>query len=77
MVKDTKVLILDEATGTIDFAFGSIAGILISSVLLASVDYETGRKIQGTIATEFEDRTIFCIARQFPISRIGSQRVPI
>ncbi len=45
LVKDSKILILDEAT--------------------ASVDYETDRKIQDTIATEFHDRTILCIARAF------------
>ena len=43
LVKDRKILILDEAT--------------------ASVDYETDRKIQDTITTEFHDRTILCIAR--------------
>jgi ABC-type multidrug transport system fused ATPase/permease subunit len=43
LVKDSKILVLDEAT--------------------ASVDYETDRKIQETIATEFHDRTILCIAR--------------
>jgi ABC-type multidrug transport system fused ATPase/permease subunit len=43
LVKDSKILILDEAT--------------------ASVDYETDRKIQDTITTEFYDRTILCIAR--------------
>jgi ABC-type multidrug transport system fused ATPase/permease subunit len=43
LVKDSKILILDEAT--------------------ASVDYETDRKIQETIADEFRDRTILCIAR--------------
>ena len=43
LVKDSKILILDEAT--------------------ASVDYETDRKIQDTIKTEFRDRTILCIAR--------------
>ena len=43
LVKDGKILILDEAT--------------------ASVDYETDRKIQDTITTEFHDRTILCIAR--------------
>lgn len=31
---------------------------------LASVDYETDRKIQDTIAYEFKDRTILCIARE-------------
>ena len=45
LVKDSKILILDEAT--------------------ASVDYETDRKIQDTIASEFEDRTILCIARTY------------
>ncbi|KAI0303610.1 ABC transporter [Multifurca ochricompacta] len=44
LVKDSKILILDEAT--------------------ASVDYETDRKIQETIATEFHDRTILCIAHR-------------
>jgi ABC-type multidrug transport system fused ATPase/permease subunit len=43
LVKNSKILILDEAT--------------------ASVDYETDRKIQDTITTEFRDHTILCIAR--------------
>ena len=30
----------------------------------ASVDYETDQKIQDTIATEFTDKTILCIARK-------------
>ncbi|KIJ66691.1 hypothetical protein HYDPIDRAFT_26121 [Hydnomerulius pinastri MD-312] len=44
LVNETKILILDEAT--------------------ASVDYETDRKIQDTIATEFKERTILCIAHR-------------
>uniref|UniRef100_A0A8H7Y0W3 ABC transporter n=1 Tax=Psilocybe cubensis TaxID=181762 RepID=A0A8H7Y0W3_PSICU len=44
LVKNAKVIILDEAT--------------------ASVDYETDRKIQDTIAYEFKDRTILCIAHR-------------
>ncbi|KDR78885.1 hypothetical protein GALMADRAFT_244528 [Galerina marginata CBS 339.88] len=44
LVKDAKIIILDEAT--------------------ASVDYETDRRIQDTIAKEFEDRTVLCIAHR-------------
>ncbi|KAH8831322.1 P-loop containing nucleoside triphosphate hydrolase protein [Flagelloscypha sp. PMI_526] len=44
LVTESKILILDEAT--------------------ASVDYETDRKIQDTIADEFHDRTILCIAHR-------------
>ena len=40
---------------------------------VASVDYETDKKIQDTIASEFEDRTILCIARKFPVSHPGSE----
>lgn len=64
LVKDSKVLILDEATGTTNLAAIRMTSDSLSTA--ASVDYETDRKIQDTIATEFEDRTILCIARKFP-----------
>lgn len=44
LVKDTSILILDEAT--------------------SSVDYETDARIQQTIASEFADCTILCIAHR-------------
>ncbi|KAF8072009.1 ABC transporter [Lyophyllum atratum] len=54
LVKDAKVIILDEAT--------------------ASVDYETDRNIQDTIAYEFKDRTILCIAHRLR-TIIGYDRI--
>ncbi|KAK1227693.1 hypothetical protein PQX77_009318 [Marasmius sp. AFHP31] len=45
LVRESKVVILDEAT--------------------ASVDMETDRKIQETIHTQFQDRTLLCIAREY------------
>lgn len=39
---------------------------------IASVDYETDRNIQDTIASEFADRTILCIARKLIIVCIYS-----
>ncbi|KAL1732291.1 P-loop containing nucleoside triphosphate hydrolase protein [Schizophyllum commune] len=54
LVKDTNILILDEAT--------------------ASVDYETDRNIQDTIAREFRDRTILCIAHRLR-TIIGYDRI--
>ncbi|EFI27939.1 ABC protein [Coprinopsis cinerea okayama7 len=44
LVKDTKVVVLDEAT--------------------ASVDLETDKKIQQTIQTQFEGKTLICIAHR-------------
>ena len=69
LVKESKILILDEATGkcldtwqegTADKGAHECAAAVPS----ASVDYETDRKIQDTIAVEFRERTILCIARK-------------
>jgi len=36
----------------------------------ASVDYETDKKVQDTIADEFEGRTILCVARKSSFSHL-------
>jgi len=54
LVINARILILDEAT--------------------ASVDYETDQKIQDTIAAEFKDRTILCIAHRLR-TIIGYDRI--
>lgn len=43
---------------------------------VASVDYETNRKIQDTIATESKERIILCIARTFLLGRSPVLRWP-
>jgi ABC-type multidrug transport system fused ATPase/permease subunit len=73
LVKDSKVLILDEATGTIDLHVWLVSRKRWPSRFVASVDYETDKKIQDTIASEFEDHTILCIARKFPVSHPESE----
>ena len=62
LVKDSRIIVLDEATGTVTFTFPKKDASLLM-FLIASVDYETDRNIQDTIAREFHDRTILCIAR--------------
>ena len=71
LVKDTNILILDEATGVSPF-LPSVRSRAYSS--LASVDYETDRNIQDTIAREFRDRTILCIAHRLR-TIIGYDRI--
>jgi len=44
--------------------------MLTRSCFVASVDYETDKKIQDTISAEFKDRTVLCIAREFLIPHI-------
>lgn len=63
LVKDSKILILDEATGNGSYGTSCVMASYCLTYL-ASVDYETDRNIQDTIQAEFQDRTILCIARR-------------
>ena len=71
LVKDTNILILDEATGKFIFRYREQPVLTRTS---ASVDYETDRNIQDTIAHEFKDRTILCIAHRLR-TIIGYDRI--
>lgn len=62
LVKNAKIIILDEATGTL--CCWCTTNRSVNHRGLASVDYETDRNIQDTIANEFKDKTILCIARE-------------
>jgi ATP-binding cassette, subfamily C (CFTR/MRP), member 1 len=61
LVKDTQIVILDEAT-YIFIAFCRCS--LLTYPSSASVDLETDARIQGTIQTEFEGKTMICIAHR-------------
>jgi ATP-binding cassette subfamily C (CFTR/MRP) protein 1 len=61
LVKDCKVVVLDEAT-LVMFSSGCL---MLNFFFRASVDLDTDSKIQQTIQTEFQDRTLLCIARAF------------
>ena len=71
LVKDTNILILDEATGQFISKYHRQPVLTHTS---ASVDYETDRNIQDTIAREFKDRTILCIAHRLR-TIIGYDRI--
>ena len=64
LVKNAKIIILDEATGGFSECCNIIYLLIFPTSELASVDYETDRKIQNTIAYKCEERTILCIARK-------------
>jgi ABC-type multidrug transport system fused ATPase/permease subunit len=68
LVKDCKVVVLDEATLVMCSSFRR----LILNLFRASVDLDTDSKIQHTIQTEFQDRTLLCIARAFCIFALGA-----
>jgi len=67
LVKDSQIVVLDEATYVLVSYF-----IVPYSVAdwnrSASVDFETDSRIQNTIQAEFGDRTLLCIAREYPAS---------
>jgi ATP-binding cassette, subfamily C (CFTR/MRP), member 1 len=61
LVKDTQIVILDEATYIL---ITSRRCSLLTYPSSASVDLETDARIQGTIQTEFEGKTMICIAHR-------------
>lgn len=62
LVKDTKIVILDEATSVSHL---DVRPYTLTVIYRASVDVETDQKIQQTIQHQFRDRTLLCIARMY------------
>ncbi len=62
LVKDTKIVILDEATSVSHL---DVRPYALTVIYRASVDVETDQKIQQTIQHQFRDRTLLCIARMY------------
>lgn len=70
LVKDSRVVLLDEATGALSPIFKLSVGIADGWFeFIASVDYETDSNIQETIKSEFGDRTLLCIAHRIKCVR--------
>lgn len=72
LLRKTKILILDEATGIIKF-FPNILTIISNSYhqhfllknIIASIDHNTDDLIQKTIRTQFLDCTVLTIGNFF------------
>ena len=61
LVKDSKIVVLDEATSVY---IALLPALMTDPTRSASVDLETDSKIQDTIQSEFTDRTLLCIAHR-------------
>jgi hypothetical protein len=64
-VEGSSLSIVQRSLVSLARALVKDSKILIVDEATTSVDYETDRKIQDTIITEFHARTILCIARTF------------
>ena len=65
LVKDSRIVVLDEATGTPILAFPCVIhSVEDQTPRLASVDYVTERAIQATLRDSFATRTVLCVAHR-------------